>query len=252
MAYYTLNFSLFFNLGYDISQLLATVGNLSACVAVVFTYNALWFRQQDILKFLSESRVNRSIGKIRTVVIVLTISIYTLQLGFTVLPDTPLYLALEETTLWIRKLVMQNTSNSLTQQILLIGTKILEIFLIQGGALFIMPILLLVFLFLQLKCLGQQFEKLIEGSDFTVKEAILKYDKLRKTVECVNGWNGGNLLWMYVCTLALLANLPGYLRDEQTSAVGKIHPLVLSVLIGVAMVIGSDLPKRVTLTTYYI
>ncbi len=211
--------------------------------------HVVWFRQPDILRFLSASKVHVSSAQVNALVIVLTVSMYGFQLAFSVVPDTLLNGSIGKTLHWIREYTVDEQDNECFRQIMIFGTKILEIILIQGCAMYVMPRLLLVFIFIQLKDLGQQFEKFVENEGIcknaSVQRIVEEYDHLRQTVSYANSWIGGTLLTVYVCVLTSLANLPGSMRDEHETKVGLAYTLVYTGMIGVAMVIGSDLPMRV-------
>lgn len=213
---------------------------------VLATSRAIWFRQDNILRFLSASKVSVSFMKVQVTTVLITLTTYGLQLLFSVWLDVMLYGSFKETLSWFKQFYNQQNSSIVVRVIWAVCFKFLELIQIQGCAVYIMPRLLLIFVLIHLSCLGLQFEEVLEKSGAVSVEIVMKeYEKLRKTVDCVNSWLGGTLLSIYICILAILANLPGFMRDESETKVGRIYPLIYGGMVGIAMVIGCDLPKRV-------
>lgn len=211
----------------------------------LITSRAIWFRQGEILTFLSASTVKVTFWKVQTTTVLITLTMYGLQLLFSVWLDVMLYGSIDETLSWFKPFYSQQ-SNNIVVIIWTVCLKVLELIQIQGCAVYIMPRLLLIFVLIQLSCLGVQFEEFLrENETISVATVIQEYEKLRETVNCVNSWVGGTLLSIYICILAILANLPGFMRDESEMKIGRIYPLIYCGMVGIAMVVGCDLPKRV-------
>lgn len=219
-----------------------------------FTLNAVWFHQSNILRFLQESQVSpfknnvfMSPGALKLLVIVITIGMYTFQvhaLWF----DAGMRVTNEQTSIWIQGFIAHG-DNDLYWNFVFNGLKKLVAFCsAQGYLLYMMPRLLLIFLPLQLKCLGMDFEELLESDlakHFSVEKVSEEFDKLRSTVQCANSWAGGILLSAYIIMLSFLANLPETLRSESEVKLTGLGHIFYSGLMGIFLIFGCDLPKRV-------
>lgn len=247
IAYFVRNYTRFFSLSSDVSQLLSTVGNVSTSTMAILGTKLVWFYQKDILRFIKNSSVQSiAIRKTNIIVVVITLWMYSIQMLFSFWLDSTLYSTIHNTF----NLVFGLNTDKYGLFFITINmlNTIMELIVMQGCAAYILPRLLIIFIALQLRALGVQFEAFLSKGNsefYTVKNVMDEYNLLRKTVECLNSWAGGILLCIYISILSFLANLPEILRDGSEAKLGKLYPIIFSSMLGFFLVIASDMPNRV-------
>lgn len=250
ISFFVLNFSTHFDLTSDLSQLLRTVGNVTTCITACLGSKLVWCHQNDILQLAQSTKVPAifpnskfmSFGNFRRIIVTFSIFAYLFKIPFVLWLNNSHALAHDKTYAWIINLAPPG----FLKMILLICIKILEIVVTQSGEILILPRVWVVVMSIQLKGLSMQFERFLQNENVcSVVKVMEIYQHLKDSVGLCNRLTDGILLTVYISLVAILANLPGVIRDKSEDKIGRIYSLFTFIQIAGFIVIACDMPERV-------
>lgn len=186
----------------NISRLLECIGYTSSVCAITFFTKKLWWNQMDILTFLNVARAS---PVSQNVVYVTSLIAHLLQLVTSYLSGTLDYAA-ETYVGWI--IPNSVDTDSLTFKI--VYHTMLGIYSL-GVTLYAMGRLVTMFMAVQLKVMGEEFESFVEKQD-SVRNVAEELSCLRNRVELGRKWTNEMVMFYYISVLTFLANLPEVIR----------------------------------------
>lgn len=254
LLYFHTNYIYLFHLSTDISKLLSATGNIACSFLMVLAIKIVWFNQQNILKLLKASKVvhqgSRQKGALTVKNFVYCLSailLYFMHITFFLWLDVTLFKPIHLISNGIFLYVPE--SWNLTRTGTNIFTKFVSYLLAHSSAIRYMVRLFLIALSIQLKAFVRHFEKLMLSDKIrlhsSIEEVMDELNRVRLVLEGINSWAGGLLICTCICVLSYTANVPSILRDDTESSVGRIYPLMYTVMLTVFLVNACDIPQRI-------
>ncbi len=186
----------------NISRLLESIGYTSSVFAITYFTKKLWWNQADILAFL---KVSRASPVSHNLVYVTSLIAHLLQLVTSYLSGTINH-AVETYVGWIIPNYIDNDGILFK----IIYYAMFGIYSL-GVTLYAMGRLVTMIMAVQLRVMGEEFERFVEKQD-TVRKVAEELSCLRNHVELGKKWTNEMVMLYYISILTFLANLPEVVR----------------------------------------